>query len=60
MNVIRMQRNSVNPEATDTLETLILQQLTKLVPSPSASVVETDHNLENIEREPDAPEPAAE
>jgi len=30
------------------------------VPSPSASAVETENNLENIERDPDAPEPAAE
>ena len=41
MIVIRMQQNSINPEAADTLETLILQQLTKLVPRPSASMVET-------------------
>jgi len=30
------------------------------VPSPSASIVEIENNPENIERDPDAPEPAAE
>ena len=59
MNVIRMQQNSINPEAADTLENPILQQLIKLVQSSLAPMVETE-NLENIERDPDAPEPAAE
>lgn len=44
MNVITMQQNSINPEAADTLEILMLQQLTKLVPSPSASMIETENN----------------
>jgi hypothetical protein len=60
MNVITMQQNSVNLEAADTLEILILQQLIKLMPVPSASMVETENNPESIERDPNAPEPAAE
>ena len=60
MNVVTMQQNSLNLEAADTLEIPILQQLTKLVPSPSASMVGTENNPENIERDPNAPEPAAE
>jgi hypothetical protein len=35
-----IEQNSFNAEAADTLEILILQHLTKIVPSLSASVVE--------------------